>query len=425
MKVFKFGGASIKNASSIRDVAVLLNNYKDEKIAIVLSAMGKNTNKLEELTKAVYSNNPDASEIFRSFKDYHLKIINDLYPGMSSLPDKLTNLFDRLEEIILSGRNKSDSAGVSFNKLYDAIVPFGEFVSTMILHEYLNKNQIPIQWVDAAKLIITDDTFKEGNVIWDKTVTSIYSVTKELFEKSNFIITQGFIGATVNGEYTTLGREGSDYTASILANILDAEECVFWKDVPGVMNADPDSNLNTILIDKLSYKEAIELTYYGAKVIHPKTIKPLKNKNIPLFVKSFKNPDGAGTIISNFKHLDFIPMYIFKQDQILISISARDLSFITESSLHNIFGLISDHGVKINLMQSSAISFSICVDNSEKSDILISDLQKDFLVKYNENLEIITIRHYNEEAIEKVLKDKMVIMEQRSRSTLQMVVDNN
>lgn len=425
MKVFKFGGASVKDAESVKNVSHILKDCRDEKIAIVLSAMGKNTNKLEDLSRSVFRNDGNSMLIFKEFKEYHLNVILDLFPELNTIPEIISKHFDKLEQIVVSGSQQTGSGRVSFDKIYDIIVPFGEIISTSILFYYLSKNGNSIEWVDAGEMIKTDDTYREARVKWEETRKSVLSLTNDLFRHSNFIITQGFIGATDNGEYTTLGREGSDYTASILANILDAEECVIWKDVQGVLNADPESSLETELISKLSYKEAIELTYYGAKVIHPKTIKPLENKNIPLLVKSFKEPWKEGTIISSFKYLDFIPLYIFKKDQVLVSIAAKDLSFITESSLHRIFGLVSYYGAKINLMQSSAISFSICIDNTEKLEILIKDLQKDFFVRYNESLEIITIRHYDEDAITKVLENKMVILEQRSRSTIQMVVENN
>jgi len=422
MKVFKFGGASVNNATAVRNVAKILNEYNNQKLLVVISAMGKTTNALERLCKSYFNQQNDIQLIFNDVKQYHIDILNDIFDNKKlSVFEEIDSLFDKLYHKI------SQQASANYDFEYDQIVSFGEIISTVIVSNYLNANGIANHWLDAREIIKTDSTFREGKLKWETTLKQIENKLHPILNNNcRLIITQGFIAGTENNYTTTLGREGSDYSAAIFAYGLNAEEMIIWKDVPGLLNADPKFFEDTIKLNAISYREAIELAYYGATIIHPKTIKPLQNKKIPLYVKSFLNPANEGSKIWNFElQDDLIPSFIFKKNQALISISPKDFSFIAEENLSEIFKMISANRIKINLMQNSAISFSICVDaDNHRFDKLIEDLQLNFNVKYNTMLDLITIRHYNQQTIDKIVNNRKILLEQKSRSTAQMVVEN-
>lgn len=422
MKVFKFGGASVNSADAVKNVVEILTKFQNQKLLVVISAMGKTTNGLEKLTKAYYHHNTNEKiSLFNEIKQFHYQIIENLFLDKShKIYKDISEIFSQLNQKI----NIFPSDNFDFE--YDQIVSFGEIFSTMIVSNYVNNQGIKNIWIDAREIIKTDSSFREGKVNWEFTSTEIKNKILTEFSKTDIIITQGFIGSTNNNFTTTLGREGSDYSAAIFAYGINAEEMIIWKDVPGLLNADPKFFKETIKLDAISYREAIELAYYGATIIHPKTIKPLQNKNIPLWVKSFLNPDNEGTKISNIEQSDgIIPSFIFKQNQVLISISARDFSFIAEENLSEIFAIISYYHFKINLMQNSAISFSICIDSENHHfDKLIEKLQQNFKIKYNTNLDLITIRHYDNATINKVVSGRKILLEQRSRLTAQIIVEN-
>ncbi len=423
MKVFKFGGASVNSSSAVKNVADILIQYKDDNILTVISAMGKTTNALENLALEYFKKTDKKEGIYDDVKEYHLTIINELFTDKThQIYTNISDIFNTLYKKIIT------SPTDNFDFEYDQIVSFGEIISTKIVSNYLSYKNIKNKWIDAREIIRTDLTYREGKVDWSFTESCIQQNILPLFSKNkeNLIISQGFIGGGRGNHTVTLGREGSDYSAAIFAFGLNANEMTIWKDVPGLLNADPKFFKDTHKLDTISYREAIELAYYGATIIHPKTIKPLQNKNIPLFVKSFMNPENAGTIISNIENSDdIIPSFIFKQKQALVSISPKDFSFIAEDNLSEIFNIIAENQIKINLMQNSAISFSICMDADNRHfDKLIIDLQQKFKVKYNNNLDLITIRHYNQSIIDKIVSNRKILLEQKSRVTAQIIVEN-
>ncbi len=416
MKVFKFGGASVKDADSVRNVASVLSLYSGEKIAVVVSAMGKITNALERLLHAYYYNTGKIEEEFCNIKEYHISIAYTLFP------DEKHEIFNELENIFSLLRTRLQLPNSeNYDYEYDQIVSIGEIISSKILSTYLNSAGIHNKWIDARSIIKTDNTYRDAKIDWDKTV-ELVSGSME-FHRERIYVTQGFIGSTAENITTTLGREGSDFSAAIIGYSMDAEDVVIWKDVPGVLNADPKYFSNTIKLDNLSYHDAIELAYYGASVIHPKTIKPLQNKKIPLWVKSFLHPKERGTIIQNDKAELQVPSFIFKMNQVLITVSARDFSFIAEQNLGDIFHELSKHRVRINVMQNTALSFSICADWDErKIPELIRSLEKDYVIRYNKNIELVTIRHYDDETIERVTVSKEILLEEKTRHTIQIVM---
>lgn len=419
MKVFKFGGASVRDASAVRNVVEIMKRYSSEKILVVVSAMGKTTNALEDLTDAYFHRREEAPQILERIREFHNGIIEELFPDKSHTAREIFhNAFVELEWVI------EDAPTHEYNHEYDQIVCMGEVLSTLIVSEYLRASGIANLWWDARDLIKTDNNYREGNVDWEQTEELISGKVAGEFltSEKNVIITQGFIGGTSENFTTTLGREGSDYTAAIIAFCSNASEVIIWKDVPGVLNADPKWFDDTQLLPEITYQDAIELAYYGASVIHPKTIKPLQNKKIPLYVKSFKEPSASGTLISDVRHPLPIASFITKPDQLLISISPKDFSFIAEDNLSGIFNCFSKHHVKINVMLNSAISFSVSVDNdSRKIPALIDELKEDFRVLYNENLELVTIRYYDQATIDRVTSGKEILLEVKSRYTFQVV----
>lgn len=420
MQVFKFGGASVKDAEAVKNVAEVLKQFPNQKLCVVISAMGKTTNALEKLANAFFYNSENANAVLEEIKQFHFSICSKLFSEKTHpIYNELENAFVELHWAI------EDEPTHSYDFEYDQIISMGEIISTKIVSAYLNEIGIANKWVDARGLIQTDNTYREGKVDFELTEVLITSQITPLLKTVDIIVTQGFIGGTSENFTTTLGREGSDYTASIIAYCLNAESVTIWKDVPGVLNADPKWFNKTKKIDQLSYQDAIELTYYGATVIHPKTIKPLQNKNIPLFVKSFLHPKEVGSVIKDGENRLNIPSYIFKINQVLISIQPKDFSFIAEDNLSDIFEVFAKCNVKINLMQLSAISFSVCCDDDIiKIKNLVSELQKSFKVLYNSNVELMTVRYYTPETIETLTKNKIILLEQRSRFTVQMVMQN-
>jgi aspartate kinase len=417
MLVFKFGGASVKDADGIVNLANVVKGYADNQLLIVVSAMDKTTNALEKLTKAYVEQADDLYAIFDDIKQYHYDIILQLFDASHPVYVEVANTFVEIDWLI------EDEPQDDYDFIYDQLVSIGELVSTRIVNAYLNQSHLKSQWLDVRGYIHTDNTYREGIVQWDKTCTSINRDIPALLQKG-IVVTQGFLGGTSENFTTTLGREGSDYTASIFASCLGAKSVTTWKDVPGILNADPKFFEDTVKFDELSYSEAIEMTYYGASVIHPKTIKPLQNANIPLLVKSFTNPGAPGTIISQNSVNEFIkPVIILKQNQVLLSISAKDYSFISEDHLSNIFGLFAQNQVKVNMMQTSALSFTVCIDfYDNRFKKLLLGLNQDFKVKYNEGLTLITVRHYSPGFIKELTAGKTVLLEQVSRNTVQLVV---
>ncbi len=417
MKVYKFGGASVKNAEAVRNIAKIIADSGEEKLVIVVSAMGKTTNALEKLVRAFFYKEGNVSAILEEIKAFHYEILNELFDSKSHpVFEEVHNTFVEIEWQL------EDEPVGTFDFEYDQMVGIGEMLSTKIVSAYLNEQQLNTKWFDVRDLIRTDNNYRKANVDWRISGEQI----KRKFEETeqSYLMTQGFVGSSSENFTTTLGREGSDFTAAILASVLEAEELVIWKDVDGMLNADPKYFENTHKLNNISYLEAVELAYYGASVIHPKTIKPLQNKNIPLRIKSFIHPAYKGSLINHNTSSDsLIPSYIHKGNQILISIASKDYAFIAEDCLSKIYALFSEHGVSINIMQNSAISFSVCVDDeSPKVEELIKVLQQDYRVTYNKDLILYTIRHYSDETIDELIRDKTVYLQQKSRSTARFVV---
>lgn len=421
MKVFKFGGASVKDANAVRNVAGILERFRDERLLIIVSAMGKTTNALEQVADAYFKGKTDEMwEHYHKVKEFHDAIIADLLEDKKyNVYDEIDNQFVELESLL----EQKPEGGYDF--IYDQVVSFGEIISTRIVSSYLKENGFSNRWIDARNFIFTSGPHRNANILWEDTEEIISKRLKPIVEKQ-IVITQGFIGKAPNAFTATLGREGSDYTAAIMAYCLGADSVTIWKDVAGVMNADPKRMPGAIKIDELSYNVAIELAYFGATVIHPKTIQPLKSKNIPLYVKSFVNPDAPGTVVSSAAHDETeLPFYIFKDNQALVKISTRDFSFIVEDNLKTIFSALTDCGISLNLMQNSAISFSICVNNDEqKLAALKHALEGHYNVTISADTGLATVRNYNNEAMEKALDGKKLLLEQKTEHVLQMVIEN-
>ncbi|MEI6050191.1 MAG: aspartate kinase [Bacteroidota bacterium] len=415
MKVFKFGGASVRDAAGVRNLAMIVSEESAE-LLVVVSAFGKTTNALEKVLKAWLTGDNDYKILLEEIYKNHQSVIFELFTDKIIPSIKIDISFACLKKYLLSEKR----SGYDFE--YDQVVSYGEIWSTIIIAEYLKTKFADAEWIDIRENLLTDDRFRDANVLWGESAEQIQGLFD--FNKKRIYVTQGFIGGTVDGYTTTLGREGSDYTAAILANILDAESVVVWKDVPGILNADPKWLPDAQKLDEISYKEAVEMTFSGAKVIHPKTIKPLHNKNIPLYVRSFLVPGEKGTVIKADATLKkIIPVYIKKEDQILISILPKDFSFVMGDNLSRIFHSFMVHGIKVNLVEASAVSIDVCVDDERsKVDVLLNDLKEEFSAVYNENVEMLSIRHYTAEAIERITLDREVFLEQRTRSTVRYVV---
>ncbi|MCO5234562.1 MAG: aspartate kinase [Chitinophagales bacterium] len=417
MKVFKFGGASVKDAAGVKNVADIIKRFGDEKILIVVSATGKTTNALEEVVNAYLKNTDELQDKIKVIKDNHYNICKGLFSDEShAVYQQLNDIFYDLEKFVSKDRPDSNSY------VYDQIVSVGEMISSVILSQYLNYAGVKNSWLDVCKVLKTDDTYREAIINWEDSTQKTNEILRPLLEK-NTVVTQGFIGSTVEGFTTTLGREGSDYTAAIFANILDAENQTIWKDVPGVMSGDPRRFQDAVFIDELSYLEAVEMTYYGASVIHPKTIKPIQNKNIPLLVKSFINPEGKGTKVFGAEYpIQYPPVRVIKDNQTLLTFHSIDFSFVADDTVGDLLKAFALANLKINMMQTGAISLQAVVDNSpEKIEKVIKLVKNIFNIHQENDLVILTIRHYNNDVIQKHIADKQVIISQKRPSTYQVL----
>jgi aspartate kinase len=414
MRIFKFGGASVKDAAGIKNVYDVLQKVGFDDVLLVVSAMGKTTNALEVVVKDYFDKTASLQSSIQDVKKYHNQILLDLFEDdKNSVFKAVSDLFVELEHFLI--HNKSPN----YNFVYDQIVSYGELLSTTILSHYMNYRDLKTTWIDVRNYIKTDATYRDAEVDWELTQKNISKIAK----KKVLHITQGFLGSDDNGFTTTLGREGSDYTAAIFAYCLNAQSVTIWKDVPGVMNADPRYFENAILLNQISYREAIELAFYGASVIHPKTLQPLQKKEIPLYVKSFLEPLLAGTKVSKGVDLEpYLPCYIVKKNQLLMSLSSIDFSFIMEENISEIFALLHEYKIKVNLIQNSAISFSVCIeDKFGNFQSFKNILSKKFKVSYNENVSLYTIRHFSDQAAHIVEENKVVVLKQISRETMQIV----
>ncbi|MBG6235919.1 aspartate kinase [Pedobacter sp. CAN_A7] len=420
MEVYKFGGASVGDAKSIKNTTDLILKSDADQLLVVVSAMGKMTDALEYLTQAFISNNDESFRILDDIKAYHFEVMHQLFPdAQHPVFNDVANVFVEIEWLL------EEEAIDPPDYIYDQIVSIGEVASTKIIAAYLQLAGKNVTWADARNYIKTDNNYREALVDWEKTGQEIQRHLLPLLEKA-VVITQGFIGGTSENFTTTLGREGSDYSAAIFSACLNATALTIWKDVPGVLNADPKWFEHTEMIPQLSYHDAIELAYYGATIIHPKTIKPLQNKNIPLYVRSFIDCQRPGTVI-NAQHTEKpVPSFIFKMNQVLISIFPKDYSFIIEESLSDIFNIFHKHKVKVNTMLNSALSFSVSVDHDElKIKNLINGLKEKYHVKYNTGLELVTIRYYNKDTITRVAANKEILLEVKSRNTCQILMKSS
>ncbi len=419
MQIFKFGGASVKDAEGVKNLVKVLKTVGYDNTLVVVSAMGKTTNALEKVIDNYFNNKKELQSSIQEIKKFHNAILLDLFDieihrdKNHPVIGKISAFFNDLS--IFFERNKSPD----YNFVYDQVVGFGELVSTTIISDYLATIGIKSNWLDVRNLIKTDNYYRNAKVNWDKTQTL---TTKKV--KSNVLnITQGFLGSDANNFTTTLGREGSDYTAAIFAYCLNAESVTIWKDVPGVLNADPRYFENAQLLNQISYREAIELAFYGASVIHPKTLQPLQRKEIPLFVKSFLNPENDGTCVGKGKNLDPVtPCFIVRKNQVLISLSSLDFSFIVEENISEIFNLLHVYKMKVDVIQNSAISFSVCIDNNYNNlEKLLLHLKAKFKVTHHDNVSLYTIRHYDQKSIQNLEKNKTVLLKQLYQETVQIV----
>ena len=417
MKVFKFGGASVKDAAGVRNLAKVLSHFPDDDLLIVVSAMGKTTNALEEVVWA-WQRGGVVEDAIQALEDAHADVLEAVSSGDSIALDQLRIGFEQLRS--LTSKKPSGKPDLE----YDQVVSFGEHWSTLIVSAHLKALGIDNTWLNAGDVVRTDDTFRSARVDWTECERVAERRIKPLFAKGlGRIVTQGFIGRTEDGLTTTLGREGSDFSAAIFAYLLDAESVTIWKDVPGMFNADPKVFPDTKLLSHISYREAIELSYFGASVIHPRTLQPLQKKHIPLYVRSFVDLSAPGSTIDDRSENDsLIPSYIAKPNQVLLSITPRDLSFVVEENLSGIFGLFSRHGVHVNMMQNSALAFTVCMDNDNRVKPLVMELRRDYEVKWNEGLELLTVRHPDDATLAKLTTGRDVLLEQRSRTTARFVM---
>lgn len=420
MKVFKFGGASIETTERARNVVSIINDFATEKLLIVISAKGKTTNALEKVVEAFFrKENELALKLLKDIEEDHFNYASELL-GISepSLVSKMQELFTEIHWVL------EEPEGRGYDYYYDQIVSVGELLSTSIIAAYMNLQGLPTEWVDIRDIMKTDNTYRDATIEWDLTQKLASDTFLPKWNKCNIILSQGFIGSTDENNSVTLGREGSDYTAAVMANMLNAESVTIWKDVPSLLNADPKIFPNTVPIEEITFREVIEMAYYGAQVIHPKTIKPLQNKDIPLYVKCFLDKNLQGTLIHNSeKSIAYPPIMVLKTNQVLLQVTTKDYSFITEDNLSRIYTLFHDCKVKINLIQNAAISFVACVDNQpEKLEALLQVLNKEYDVKRNEHLFLFTVRHYTQHVLKEELKNRTVLLTQKTRQTIQLVV---
>ena len=419
MKVFKFGGASINSVERIQHVGNILQAYKGEKILVIISAMGKTTNALEKVVNAFFEGRKDdALKLFEQVKDHHLNILKYLTPlQWHQAEDHLKDFFTEIEWLL------HDKPVREYDYYYDQIVCSGELLSTSMMSDYLNETGVTNKWIDVRDIIRTDDNFRDANVDWAFTQQKITDTIEPLFTNYDIVLTQGFIGATDENESTTLGREGSDYSAAIFANLLNAESQTIWKDVEGVMNADPKQFADAKFLDALSYDEVIEMAYYGAQVIHPKTIKPLQNKNIPLHVRCFLQPDLPGTIISNKPVHNLPPVIVVKEKQVLMQFNSKDFSFVGEEYVGRLYELFTEIKIRPNLIQNGAISILCCLDDKpDKIEKLALAASAIFDVQVQRDLTLLTIRHYTREKFDELTTDKTILLTQRTTETIQALL---
>ena len=420
MKVFKFGGASVNSVERIKNLGKIVKQYPEEKLLIVISAMGKTTNALEKVAEAFYQGKKDeALRLFEQVKQQHLTsaknlLVADYFPCAVHLK----NFFTEVEWLL------HDKPVRDFDYYYDQVVCIGELLSTALVSLYLNEAGIANKWIDVRDIIRTDDNFRDANIDWEFTKTKIQGTIAPLFNDLNIVITQGFIGSTDENESTTLGREGSDYTAAVFANMLNAESLTIWKDVESVMNADPKQFPDAEPIPELNYNEVIEMAYYGAQVIHPKTIKPLQNKNIPLLVKCFLDPSLPGTLIHNQSlKKQLPPIIVLKEKQVMLELSSKDFSFVGEHHVSHLYHLFEKLKIKPNLTQNGAISFlSVFDDRVEKIEKLALEASELFDVKVIKDLSLLTIRHFNKQLFEKLTEGKKIILRQQTPDTIQVLI---
>ncbi len=418
-KVFKFGGASLADADAIRNVGNIIGRHKMSQLVVVVSATGKTTNALEEVVGLYFTDKGQAIERLDEIKTDHVQMAEEL------LTDQASDTVILIDKTI--GKVSSfiaTSTSEIYDLVYDQIVSAGELLSSIIVEAYLSSLQMSTKWVSALDLIRTDSTYREGRVDWTVTSQHIVDQVKPSLDNGQLVITQGFLGSTESGFVTTLGREGSDYTAAVISYCLDAASQTIWKDVPGILTGDPRLFDHVTKLDYLSYQEAIEMTYYGAKVIHPKTIKPLQNKSIPLYVKSFIHPDQPGTIISDESQSNYPPIVVVEKEQLLVHITSRDFSFIAEHHLAEIFQVFSKYRFKVNIMRNTAISFSACLTMRRNLEEMVEELRNTYNVRVDPDLELITIRHYTPQMISEMTKEKVVLMEEKITKTIQLVVQN-
>ena len=417
MKVFKFGGASVKDAAGVRNMVGVLKQFAADDLLIVVSAMGKTTNALEEVVWA-NAEGRSTKDLVEKLRGAHASVLAEVAPGDDMAVEALNTSFKELQRA-LAQRSSGD-----VDQDYDQIVSLGEIWSTQIVSAHMKAAGLDNAWLDARTVVRTDGSFRTAKVEWDASGNQCDRYLKPLIKgKPARVITQGFIGRTADGSTTTLGREGSDFSAAIFAYLLDAESVTIWKDVPGMFNADPKVFPGTKLLSHISYREAIELSYFGASVIHPRTLQPLQRKHIPLYVRSFADIDAPGSTIDDRSENDsLIPSFIVKPKQLLISITPRDLSFIVEENLSGIFWLFAQRNIRIDLMQNSAVAFSVVVDDTPRSHELIEELRKGYEVRYNDGCELITVRHFDESTLQGLIAGKEVLIEQRSRNTARFVV---
>ena len=416
MKVFKFGGASVRDAEGVKNLVSVLKEVGYDKTIVVVSAMGKTTNALEKILENYFNDSKKTIDGLLQLKQYHIKIVKNLFGNDSfEIEETINKLFEELSGFL--NTNKSPN----FSFVYDQVVSIGELLSSKIVHAFMKFSGLENYWLDSRKCIKTDDYYRAANLNWELTSQNI----KNGLKGHSLAVTQGFIGSNSNNFTTTLGREGSDYSAAIFAYVLNASSLTIWKDVPGVLNGDPRVFKKTKLLKKISYREAIELAFYGASVIHPKTLQPLQRKEIPLHVKSFENPKNEGTVVLKGKNLDpLMPCYILKKNQVLLRLSTIDFSFIVEENISYIFRLLHEYQMSVELIQNSAISFSVCINNKyNKLDELLLILRAKFNVEVNDGVDLFTIRHFNHEASNFIKSiGKPILLEQRTEETAQFVI---
>lgn len=421
--VFKFGGASIKNAEAIQNVVAILKKYQKEDLLVVVSALGKTTNALEAVVNAYYHQTGEVKACLDKVKASHQEVLNVLFPDSNHpIYADIHDTFIDIEWII------EEKPQDSYDYLYDQIVSSGEILSTQIVTAYLNDRGIITTWLDARDCILTDNTYRDANIDWEETEKQIQRIVPPL-QKKGLVVTQGFIAGTSENFTTTLGREGSDFTAAIFSYCLDAKGMSIWKDVPGVLTGDPRIFEDMTLLEKISYGEAIEMTYYGAQVIHPKTIRPLQNKQIPLHVKSFLNPEGKGTTISSEKVTAYPPVLVVKEKQAMLKIVSKDFYFVDEARFAALFTILAAHRIKVNMTQNTALAFSVCINNDPdknepaKIEALIKALAEDYKISVIDNLKLITVRHATTAVVDRFTKDRKIYLEEKIRGTVQLVVD--